>query len=143
VRTILNIEFNSNINEVIAKIPIGLKLKENVLEDIAEIVRKKQENNIQSGVHFNTGSALQPNKKGTQLFNRTGQLFQSVKKRQLGEDWEVYISDNRKDIAKYQQTGSYKGGTPREFFGLGQQLKNDVRKYFSNHSFNYIYNLVK
>jgi phage gpG-like protein len=129
----LNLKFDSNANQILTKYPDNLKLKENILQDIAEIVRKNIEYNIHSGISYK-GTPLKPNKLGTQLFYHSGKLFSSVLKQKTISGYEVYISDERKEIAKYLQKGR-KNMPSRPFFGIGNKMKDEIKEYLKDKKF--------
>lgn len=128
-----SIQTETNINELLLQLPPVLKLKENVLTDLAEIVRKDIEQNLITGTGID-GVGLTAKKKGGRLFYETGELLRSVMKRTTTNEAEIYIHSNRSLIASVLNYGNSRI-PERRFFGIGNRVQLEIDKYFLTKDF--------
>jgi len=122
------IQIETNINEFLLKLPINLKLKKSLLDDISEIIRSDIEHNLQTGTGLD-GASLEPKKIGGRLFYHTGKLIGSVERKTFINEATVFIN---LPYAKYINYGTSRI-PKREFFGISKRaLLNIDRKLMSN-----------
>lgn len=121
----LKIEFEGELKEVKANIP---------LTQIAELIRRDIENNLQSGLTAQGGgvAALRPStvrQKGhSRVFFRTGKLIRSVKKTRISQnEFEVSIAEPRTSVASWLHFGTARM-VSRPFFGIGNKVLEQIDK---------------
>jgi len=130
-------KITTNIDEVLFKLPIVLRLKSEIRTDLSELIRKDIEKNLQDGTGID-GASLTPKKHGGRLFVQSGQLLNSVIKQIYKESAIVSISPIRAQIATYINNGT-KRMPQRQFFGLSQRVTAEIDRYLINKKFEDIF----
>ena len=131
------LKVESNLNEILIQIQKPLSLRPNIIENIAEIVRKDIETNLVQGTGLD-GAGLPPKKDGGRLFFNTGELLKSVIKHTTLQGAEITIAESRYAIAQYLQGGTNKMPA-REFFGISKRSFDEVNKLLESKDFNTLF----
>lgn len=118
-------KITTNISDL--KLPKKLVLKPKAVEHIAELVRLGIERNLLEGKDIR-GNAVAPNKTGTRIFVRTGELLGSVMKDVTDKRAEVFIAPGRSEVMYHLNTGN-KNMPKREAFGYSVWSDKEIDKW--------------
>lgn len=127
----------TNINEFFLKLPLSLKLKENIKIDISELIRRDIETNLNQGTGID-GASLTPNKHGGRLFVQSGTLLRSIVKQIYPTSARVFVSPVREQIATYINNGTNRMPA-RQFFGISNRVVIQIDRYLVNKKFEDIF----
>lgn len=104
-----------------------VKINDATLSRIADLVKKGQESNLQTGKDI-FGQSVAPKKipNGNPIFVQSGLLLKSVSQNKVSNDeWHIFINSNREKIASYLIEGR-SNMVARQFFGISDKLSKDI-----------------
>jgi phage gpG-like protein len=115
------------------KIKTFVRLTDDQLERIAEVIRKSIEDNIEKGKEY-TGGNIRPllpstiiRKGNARPLVETGELLRSVEKAKSGNEYNIFIGSSRSEVAKYLHFGT--GNIKRmPFFGVSKEAEEKIEK---------------
>jgi hypothetical protein len=127
-----------NIDEFITEVNTLTATPESKLKAIAEKIQYEIELNLMKGIDC-TGSPVAPLKQSTilrkgsnRIFYETGLLVHSVELKKLSlQEFQVQISEQRKEIATYLHFGTKKMPS-RPFFGINNNALNEIEKILAS-----------
>lgn len=123
----INLKIDSNINQIIATLPISKELTSKALTDLSEIVRRDIETNLRQGTGLD-GKSVVPKRSKGRLYVKSGKLINSVRK-QIGQNAaQIFIDSQRAKVASYINYGTSQMSA-RQFFGVSQRALIEIDNY--------------
>lgn len=115
------------------KVQSFIRLSDFQMEEIAEIVRASIEDNIAKGKEY-TGGNIRPlltstikRKGSSRPLVDSGELLKSVEKKKSGDEYNIFISPSRSQVAGYLHWGT--GNIKRmPFFGVSKEAEEKISK---------------
>lgn len=134
--------------ETLTKEKVDVKISANELKTIAERVADSITYNIGAGLKY-TGGKVAKNKPSTIRKKRqnyplyeTGDLFKSIKVKNTGGKYVVYVDSSRNEVATYLQQGG-KHMVARPFFGITKKKFNEIFNDVIKKKKGYVPDLIK
>lgn len=132
------IEVSRGFDDLFQEIERDVELKDNEVEDIAQIVKEGIEYNLFNALEYD-GSPSAPNKSSTvqrkkhnRVYYDEGDLFKSVAVKKLGYlERHVYIAGKSNDVL-YDLIQGRPNMNKRNPFGIGLRIENNIDRYISN-----------
>ena len=100
------------------------------VNDISKIIKSDIEVNIAHGRSI-YGGDVKPNKAGTRVLFKTGELFRSVRNEKSGKDRFIFLDGSRAQIGSWLQYGTSKMAA-RAFFGFARTTLEKIDRYLKN-----------
>lgn len=110
-----------------------MEVRQDTLKLMGEEAKRQQEYNLFHSLDYRGGAVakkLNPSRYGgNKVFLNTGELYRSVMMNLTKTYAEIFIGNNRKQIAYWLATGTRKM-VARPFFGLSEQLKQRISQIY-------------
>lgn len=128
-----NLEDGRWIADFVQDLRLRFILKESKLDDIAEVIQSRIQDNLFRSKEY-LGGPAEPNrpltiaKKGHgKVFFHTGELYRSILKDRISDkEREVFVAEGRSQIAYWLQYGTRKM-KPRPFFGITPEAMAEIK----------------